>query len=77
MVDKMDENKKKKIDLNEKQFESVLTKILLDYSRLNKEEKERKKKKSESNKRYYQKNRDDILRKNREMRQLYKAVKQN
>jgi len=73
----MDGNDKKKIDLGEKQFENALIKILLDYTRLNNEEKTRKRKKSESNKRYYQKKRDEILKKNREMRQFYKAVKQS
>lgn len=57
--------------------EEQLIRLILEYSALKKRETKRKKKKSEYNKRYYRKHRDDILRKNREMRNLYKAVKQS
>lgn len=60
----------------EKLLEIVLKNILIENNRLKKEEKHRKKMQSERNKRYYQRHRDEILKKNREMRLIYKAIKQ-
>jgi len=60
----------------EKLLEIVLKNILIENNRLQKQEKHRKKMQSERNKRYYQRHRDEILKKNREMRMIYKAIKQ-
>lgn len=58
-----------------KKVEEAILKLVLENSLLKQKENQRKKKKSEYNKRYYQKHRDEILRKNREMRNIYKLVK--
>jgi len=60
----------------EKLLEIMLKNILIENNRLKKQEKHRKKMQSERNKRYYQRHRDEILKKNREMRTIYKAIKQ-
>lgn len=51
--------------------------LLKDYSDLKTKDKKRKKLQSERNKRYYQRHKDKILRKNKEMRDIYKLVKRN
>ena len=53
-----------------------LIKLILDAVVIKEREKARKKKVSGYNKRYYQKNKDKILSKNKEMRDIYKIVKQ-
>jgi len=50
---------------------------LQDYSELKNRENKRKKLQSERNKRYYQRHKEKILKKNKEMRDIYKIVKQN
>lgn len=51
--------------------------LLKEYSELKTSDVKRKKLQSERNKRYYQRHKDEILRKNKEMRDIYKLVKQN
>jgi len=60
----------------DKKVEEAIFKLFLENSMLKKREKQRKKKKSEYNRTYYQKHREEILQKNREMRNIYKIVKQ-
>lgn len=61
--------------MNEKDL--LLVKSLLEIKLLKKELNRKKKLKSDCNKRYYLKHRDMILSKNKEMRSIYKLVKQN
>jgi len=62
------------------QTENNVIKLLSELIRLKNVEdqyKKLKKSKSKSNKKYYQKHREKILKQNKEMRDLYKSVKQN
>ena len=60
-------------EIARKQLGNLIYECLL----IKKAEKNRKQKKSEYNKRYYQKHKDEILSKQREMRNIYRIVKQN
>lgn len=62
-----------KIDENTK---NQLIFFFSDYLRLKEYEKRKKKLQSERNKRYYQRHKEEILKKNKEMRDIYKIVKQ-
>ena len=62
------------------QSEKNVVKLFSELIRLQKienEYKKQKKLKSDRNKRYYKKHRDQILKRNKEMRDLYKSIKQN
>jgi hypothetical protein len=63
----------KKIDENTK---NQLIFFFSDYLRLKEYEKRKKKLQSDRNKRYYQRHKEEILKKNKEMRDIYKIVKQ-
>jgi len=54
-----------------------LVRVLQDYSDLKNRDDKRKKLQSGRNKRYYQRHIEAIKNKNKEMRDLYKLVKQN
>jgi len=60
-------------NINEKQ----LLRLILDYSMLKASDNKRKSKKKAYNKRYYQRHREQILLKNKEMRDFYKEIKKN
>jgi hypothetical protein len=60
-----------------KMNEILLIGLLKDYKMLLDKEKKRKKLQSSRNKRFYQNHRIEILKKNKEMREIYKLVKRN
>jgi hypothetical protein len=51
--------------------------LIKEYVELKERDVKRKKNQSTRNKRYYQRHKDEILKKNKEMRDIYKLVKQN
>ena len=61
---------------DEKTKEILLLKMISDYINLKKRENHRKKLQSNRNKRYYQRHKQEILKKNKEMRDVYKVFKQ-
>lgn len=61
---------------NKKNAEIWLISLLKDYSAMKENETKRKKLQSDRNKRYYQGHRAEILTRNREMKEIYRRIKQ-